>query len=289
MVIKMNKKSYGYILLAAILWGSIGLFTTALSSSGLTSLEMCFIRSFISVIVIGGFFGITDRSIFKLQKIGDLKYFIGTGILSFSFFNWSYVMAIEETSLGVAAILLYTAPSIIMVLSIILFHEKLTKRKVITLLATFIGCVLVTGIGSGASQISIKGLLLGLGSGLGYALYSIFGKYALRKYETVTLVFYTFLMSTIFFFLIANPVQIVVKLNQENIWGLCILFSLLSAAIPYIAYTKGLSRIEASRASLIATIEPVVAALLGIVIFGESMGPMKLLGMTLVIIALFFT
>ncbi|MFI3212718.1 MAG: EamA family transporter [Eubacteriales bacterium] len=280
----MNKKiAYGFIMVAAVLWGSIGLFTTKLASEGFTSLEMCFIRSFVSVLMIGGFFGIKDRSIFKLEKITDLKYFIGTGIISFSFFNWSYVRAIEETSLGVAAILLYTAPSIIMILSIFLFQEKITKKKVIILAITFVGCVLVTGIGGGSNQISMKGLGLGLCAGIGYALYSIFGKFALRKYQTITLVFYTFLTSTVLFLVITNPIQIVGKLQNNNMWIFSILFAILSAAIPYIVYTKGLSVIEASRASLIATLEPVVAAIFGIIVFGEASNPMKIIGMILVV------
>ncbi len=282
----MKRISYGLIMLAAILWGCIGIFTKTMNQVGFTPFELCFIRALVTVIVIGVIYGIYNPRIFRLDKITDLKYFIGSGILSFSLFNLCYITAIEEISLGVAAILLYTAPAIIMILSAILFGEKITMRKAVALLITFLGCILVTGIYGGFQEISIGGLFLGLGAGFGYALYSIFGKYALRKYSAMTLVFYTFLMSTLFFLCFVNPMELAVKITEEGMWGYGLLFALCSAAIPYVAYTKGLCYMEASKASIIATLEPIVAAMSGVVLFQEEMGLFKMLGIICIVVAI---
>ena len=247
--------------------------------------DICFIRSVFSVIILGIFFFIKDRSIFKLKSIKDLKYFIGTGIISFSLYNWSYIAAIKETSMGVAAILLYTAPSIIMILSVILFNEKITKVKLAALIITFLGCMMVTGIFEEGNIISVRGFIYGILSGIGYGLYSIFGKYALRKYSPVTVVFYTFLMSGLLFSILGSPFVIIEKINSTRSWIFVTVFAAFSAAVPYILYTKGLSGIEASKASILANIEPVVAALIGIVIFSEGAGMLKLFGIFLVIVA----
>lgn len=279
----MKKISYLLVITAAILWGGIGLFSKTAGTMGFTPIDMCFIRSVFSVIILGIFFFIKDKTIFKLESIKDLKYFIGTGIISFSLYNWSYIAAIKETSMGVAAILLYTAPSIIMVLSAILFKEKITKVKLAALIITFIGCMCVTGIFEGGNSISFKGFIYGLLSGIGYGLYSIFGKYALRKYSPVTVVFYTFLMSGLLFTILGNPIVIIEKINETNSWLFIVSFAALSAAIPYILYTKGLSGIEASKASILANMEPVVAAIIGILVFSEGAGVLKLLGIVLVI------
>ena len=263
----MKKISYLFIIAAAILWGSIGLFSKIAGNKGFTPIDICFIRSLFSVVILGIFFSIKDRNIFKLESVADMKYFIGTGIISFSLYNWSYIAAIKETSMGVAAILLYTAPSIIMILSVFLFHEKITRIKILVIIITFIGCMMVTGIFEGDNIISWKGFLYGILSGIGYGLYSIFGKYALKKYSSVTVVFYTFLMSTFLFSVIGKPAIVISKINKSHSWIFIISFALFSAAIPYILYTKGLSKIEASKASIIANIEPVIAAVIGVWIF----------------------
>ena len=279
----MKKISYLLIVVAAVLWGSIGLFSKIAGNRGFTPIDICFIRSLFSVIILGIFFSIKDRNIFKLKSIVDLKYFVGTGIISFSLYNWSYIAAIKETSMGVAAILLYTAPSIIMILSVFLFHEKITRIKILVIIITFIGCMMVTGIFEGDNIISWKGFLYGILSGIGYGLYSIFGKYALQKYLSVTVVFYTFLMSTFLFCVIGKPIIIISKINESQSWIFIVSFALFSAAIPYILYTKGLSKIEASKASIIANIEPVVAAIIGICAFSEEINFLKILGIILVL------
>lgn len=279
----MKKISYLLIVVAAVLWGSIGLFSKIAGNRGFTPIDICFIRSLFSVIILGIFFSIKDRNIFKLKSIVDLKYFVGTGIISFSLYNWSYIAAIKETSMGVAAILLYTAPSIIMILSVFLFHEKITRIKILVIVITFIGCMMVTGIFEEENIISWKGFLYGILSGIGYGLYSIFGKYALQKYSSVTVVFYTFLMSTFLFCVIGKPIIIISKINESQSWIFIVSFALFSAAIPYILYTKGLSKIEASKASIIANIEPVVAAIIGICVFSEEINFLKILGIILVL------
>ena len=279
----MKKISYLLIVVAAVLWGSIGLFSKIAGNRGFTPIDICFIRSLFSVIILGIFFSIKDRNIFKLKSIVDLKYFVGTGIISFSLYNWSYIAAIKETSMGVAAILLYTAPSIIMILSVFLFHEKITRIKILVIVITFIGCMMVTGIFEGENIISWKGFLYGILSGIGYGLYSIFGKYALQKYSSVTVVFYTFLMSTFLFCVIGKPIIIISKINESQSWIFIVSFALFSAAIPYILYTKGLSKIDASKASIIANIEPVVAAIIGICVFSEEINFLKILGIILVL------
>lgn len=79
--------------------------------------------------------------------------FLGTGLCSIVFFNICYFTAIQLTTLSMAAILLYTAPSIVMVLSILLFKEAFTPVKALCLVLAFAGCVLVSGLGVGKVNI----------------------------------------------------------------------------------------------------------------------------------------
>ena len=161
----------------------------------------------------------------------------------------------------------------------------MTKTKGIVLLMTFVGCILVTGLlEGGASVITWQGIGIGIAAGVGYALYSIFGTYAIRAgYGSLTISFYTFLMATVIMTFLVEPVAVVSEITEMGQWPLAISFALLTTVVPYLTYTKGLSGLPASKASVTATIEPVVAALLGIFVFHESVTMLKITGIVLVL------
>lgn len=272
------------VLMAGILWGMIGIFVRKLNMLGFESMNIVALRAIVTSVLLGLFLLIYDkRKLYIRWK--DIWCFIGTGIFSVVFFNFCYFKAITLTSLSVAAILLYTAPAIVMVLSAVLFHEKITKNKIISLTLTFVGCVLVTGIVSGSAVLNVAGILVGLGAGLGYALYSIFSRYALeRGYHSLTISFYTFLFAVIGTAPIADYGRIASVFRQDQTSALyCIAFGLISTVIPYITYTRGLREMENSKASIIASIEPVTATILGVLLYHEKLSISELVGVILVL------
>lgn len=281
----MKNGAWILILLAGICWGCIGLFTKRITVLGFSEMEMLFIKMVVDVLLLAVILYSKDKKLFRIYGITDIKYFIGTGICSFVFFSWCYMKAINETSLGVAAVLLYTAPAIVMVLSVFLFHEKLTYKKCIVVAMTFAGCVLVTGMADAqALHYSAKGIWFGLCSGVGYALYSIFGTFALKKgYPSFTVTFYTFLMAMLFLLFMVKPLALFQKITAQGVRIEMLLFSVFTALVPYICYTKGLSAMEASKASVLATTEPVVASVIGILVFSEGISWQKLIGILLVL------
>ncbi|MBS4960713.1 MAG: EamA family transporter [Clostridiales bacterium] len=279
----MKILAYLYILYAAVSWGAIGVFTKQTTQLGINELEMLFLKVTISTVILFLLILLKDRTLFRLKKISDLKYFIGTGILSYIFFSWCYMKAINSISIGIAASLLYTAPGYVMLFSALFFHEKLHGRKILSLILTVTGCILVTEFWNENSTITVFGLGLGILSGLGYALYSIFGTLAIRRgYSSITIAFYTFLLSAIFSSFFVNPISFFGYVTESSSWPFAIAFALSTATLPYLAYTTGLKWIPASSASIIATIEPVVAALLGIFMFHESATFIKFAGIILV-------
>lgn len=283
----MKKFAPFLILLAGIFWGMIGIFVRRLNALGFASMDIVALRALTTTVLLGAFLLIYDKK--KLHiRLKDIWCFAGTGIVSIVFFNFCYFKAITLTSLPVAAILLYTAPAIVMVLSALLFREKITKIKVVSLILTFAGCVLVTGIFSGAQTLNLRGILIGLGAGLGYALYSIFSRFALQKgYDSLTISFYTFLFAALGTIPFANYAGMVEICSGDwKIVGFCLLFGLVSTVLPYIAYTRGLQEIENSKASIIASIEPVTATLLGVIAYHETLSVLAVLGVILVLAAI---
>lgn len=283
------------ILLAGILWGSMGLFVRGLNANNMESLEIVEIRSIFSAIIMGLFLLFYDKSLFKI-KLKDLWCFIGTGVFSLTFFNVCYFRTILMTSMSIAAILLYTAPIIVVLLSAVFFKEKITGLKVIAMLLAFAGCFFVTGlvgsIANGMSEmtLSFKGILIGLGSGLGYALYSIFSRFALeRGYKSMTISFYTFAFSIIATVMIKSPVSVALKIFSGNTLRNVLLsmgISVIATVLPYVLYTFGLTRVENGKASIMASIEPVVATIIGILVFKEHITWDGAIGIAMVLSAI---
>ena len=265
---KKNIGSKLLIMLAGILWGCMGLFVRPLNEKGLNSWDIVFLRAVLTTVIMAVILLIKDRTLFKI-KLKDIWCFLGTGLLSIVFFNLCYFKEITITSLSVAAILLYTAPAFVMIISAFCFKEKLTGRKIIALCLAFTGLIFVTGVLGGDEKLTVKTLFIGLGAGLGYALYSIFSRYSLeRGYNSFTISFYTFLFAAICTTFFASPVTVAsVVTGSGSSAALAVVFVLVSTVLPYLTYTKGLKSVENGQASIIASIEPVIATLNGILWF----------------------
>lgn len=269
----------------AVLWGIIGIFVQGLYNFGFTPGQVVTIRVTGAGLFLLVYTTAVHRPSLKINP-RDIKYFIGTGILSIVFFNWCYFTVIKEVSLSVAAILLYTAPAFVTVISRFTFKEWFTPRKVTALIVTVFGCALVVGLlPSMHVSVSWYGLIVGLGSGLGYALYSIFGKIASAKYSSLTITTYTFLIATAFIFPTSRLWEAGELFTQNQVWIYAVGLGLIPTVIAYILYTIGLTYIESSRASITATIEPIVAALIGVIMFGDILTGWQVLGIILVLSA----
>lgn len=271
---------------AGSLWGMLGIFVRSLDAWGFTSMEITCLRSLITFLLILAFLLCYDKKQLAIQK-NDLWMFAGSGILSIAFFSFCYFKTITLSSLSVAAVLLYTAPVFAVFLSAVLFKEAVDKIKILALILAVIGCAFTTGLFGGDADLSVRAVLFGLGAGFGYSLYSIFGTFALKKYPAFTLTFYTFVFSFIATLLMAHPVSLARKVaaHPESILTI-ILCGIFSGVIPYILYTFGLKYIEAGRASILASIEPVVATCISVFYFDEPLSLTGICGIVLVLAAL---
>ena len=283
----MKKQGLGMVMIlaAASMWGTIGFLTRMINPLGFSSLSLIFYRALTTAVIMGIIILFKDKSLFRI-KLRDIWIFIGSGVISFFAFNVCYMLSIGENSLAVAAILLYTSPVFVMLLSMLFFKEKISAKKTAALICALCGCALVSF--GGEVKISFAGLLLGVGSGLGYALYSIFGTVALnRGYSTFTITFYTFLFASVAALSCAD-FSLTLPLFVSNVMNVAIiaLFSVWVTVLPYLLYTRGMEYNNATVASIVSTVEPVVAALFGFFAFGENPGASGAAGMALVILSI---
>ncbi|MBR5809240.1 MAG: EamA family transporter [Clostridia bacterium] len=274
------------ILAAAFLWGLTGIFVRTLNSAGLDNLQLLFFRSAITCGTLFVFLFFTDREKLKID-LKDIWYFIGTGVLSFWLFGICYFYTISHASMSLAAMLLYTAPFFVMIMSAIFFREKITAAKILALMTAAIGCVMICGTDKN-TNISPFIIFTGLASGFCYALYSIFGRVALKKYSSATVTVYTFLFAAVAsMFLTDFSVIKEVAFAEPSAILLAILFAFISAFFPYIFYTLGLKNTEPGKAAVMATFEAVVASVAGILVFNETMTVVALAGIALVLFSVF--
>lgn len=291
-----------YVLVAGCMWGCMGVLVRMLGKIDLTSMEIVFLRSAVTLVAMIIFLLVRGRECFRV-KIKELWCFVGTGAFSITFFNYCYFKTITYTSLSVAAILLYTSPVFILVMSAILFKERITVNKTIAVVLAIFGCTFVTGVVGGENGLTPMGILCGLGAGFGYALYSVFGRYALNKgYSSLTITLYTFMFSTISTFFLTDFVEIITKMKSVSsilmgtymdgcvggdktalMLAVVVLLILWVTMFPYLLYTKGLSLLDNGTASVVAAVEPVVATLIGIIIYKEEINLYIFVGIGLVL------
>jgi DME family drug/metabolite transporter len=275
------------VIASGCLWGFMGLFRRNMGALGVTTPGVIILRCGIAALLFAFTMLIRDPKAIKI-KLRDLWCFIGTGLLSLLFFSTCYFNAMSLMSLSAAAILLYTAPSFVIIISVFVFGEKLTRRKLAALVMSFGGCCLVCGLGSGDTYLTSAGILYGLGSGLGYALYSIFGKLAMdRGYSSLTVNFYTTLFAALGALAIwggEGSLAVMVSSWQAAAW--CLSAGVVTCYLPYMLYTYGLSGMEPGRASIMASVEPVVATFVGMIFYKESMTALNAAGVVLVLSAI---
>ena len=279
----MKNKALIAVLAAGTFWGTMGFFARSLYAVGFGPLEVAQTRITTGLVFVGLYILLFNRSLFRV-KWKDMWCFLGTGIVSLLLFSTCYFSALNYTSLAVAAILLYTAPFFVMLMSLLLFKEKMNGKKIVALLLAFTGCVLVSGVG-GDEKFSWIGILLGLGSGFFYALYSIFGRYAInRGYGAWTMTFYTFLFCSIGCAFLCDWQVIGTSFVADSSVAWWVLgLGFVTAFLPYVLYSIGLENMESSKASILASVEPVVSALFGVFVFHESLSVWGVLGILMVL------
>lgn len=280
----MSKLAVLFVILGATLWGSQGIYVRTLSAGGLSVYDICAMRIVGSAVVLTALMLIFRPRLLKL-KISDIWICIGSGMVSIAGFNACYYNAIELTSLGVAAVLMYISPAVVTLFSCLLFKERFTKRKALSLVLALTGTGFVSGIFGSAQHVTTAGVLWGLGSGFCYASYSIFSVFGIRRqYHPLTLMSWTFIIAALCIAPLASPGKIISAVSAFPfliVPALCLV--LLCTLIAYLFYTTGLAHMEAGRAAVLAVVEAVAAALFGIALFDDPLTLNLIIGIAAVL------
>ena len=281
-----QNRGYLLILAAGALWGTIGFFATILANLGMKAGPVAFFRVLSSPVILALALLIKGKgiSLFRISRRGLFSCML-IGVVSQAFYNVCYMNTIEQNGMATAAVFLYTSPVYVALLSRLLFREPLTGNKILAIVMNIVGCVLtVTGGVFSEMRISAFGLVMGLLAGFTYALLPILSRTGASEENPYTAAFYGQLFGALMLFFLIRPYQ---NPGTEFTWQIILVligFGLIPSALAYIVYYGGMSRItETSKVPVIASVETVVAAVIGLVAFGQTLGAVKILGIALVL------
>ncbi len=274
-------QGYLFIVAAAILWGVLGPFSRYAFSHGVGPMEVAFWRATLAWGLFAAHAALNHETRVERRDIGHLIVFALMGV---AVFFGSYQVAVERGGAALASVLLYTAPAWVTVLARLLFNEKLSPIKLLALGLTLSGVVAVAlgggNNGMGVEKLNPLAIGAGLASGFCYSLYYLYGKHFSGRYSSPNLFLYLLPVGALALYPLVDFSH-----KTLDVWLVLIVLAFFSTYGAYFFYYLGLRRLEASRASITATLEPVVAALVAYFWWGERFGIIGYLGSVLIITA----
>ncbi|MDV2583350.1 EamA family transporter [Alkalibacillus haloalkaliphilus] len=284
-----NFIAYGMVILGAGFWGLTGLFVQNLYDYGFTPWQVVTLRLTFSSLILLTMLAIFARSYLKIRLV-DLPYFIALGVVSIAFFNWFYFQVMDLASLSVAVVFVYTSPVFAAIIAKIFFNEALTVTKIIAILMTITGSAFaIEFFPIGEFSLTIQTIIYGLLAGFFCSTYSLIGKNVSRWYHPFTITFYAMLCGTLFLIPTSGIWEKHQAFTSGGVWLNILGIVVISTVLAYLLYTNGLTYIESSKATILSSIEIVIAVLVGVIAFNEIFTGWQLLGFLLLFVSLFLT
>lgn len=277
-------KGYVFIIVAALCWGFIGIFSFIAFSEGVEPMEVAFWRALLAWFCFGA-----QALLLKETHLAkkDIPLLVIFGFLGISLFYISYLYAVKNGGAAFASVLLYTAPAWVVACSFVIYREKLTSNKIMAVILVIAGVFLISTTGGNTNStraLSVIAILAGLTSGFCYSLYYTIGKYFSSRYSSANLFLYVFPVGILGILPFVNFVQ-----KTPLAWVALISVALISTFIANHCYYLGLKSLEAGKASIVATLEPVVAAIAAYIFLGEYFSMLGYVGASMIVGAVILT
>lgn len=275
---------YAFIIAAASCWGFIGIFSSIAFSEGVPPMEVAFWRALFAWGLFGTQAFLRKETHLEIRDIPLLTLF---GLLGISLFYISYLYAIRSGGAALASVLLYTAPAWVVACSLLVYKEQITAHKVLAIILVIGGVFLISSTGGNVNatgSLSTLAIISGLTAGFCYSLYYTLGKHFSSRYSSANLFLYMLPIGVIGIFPFVDFVS-----KTPLAWLSLILVAIISTFVANQCYYLGLKKLEAGKASIVATIEPVVAATAAYFFIGEQFTLLGYIGATLIILAVLLT
>jgi drug/metabolite transporter (DMT)-like permease len=275
---KTERSGYLYILIGTTLWGVSSVVAKSLFIIGLPPAELVQIRLTLATLTLLLTLLIFDRKR-MIISLKDLPYFFVLGFVGVAGVQFTYYYTISKIHVGPAVLIQYLSPVWIALYAFVFQKEPLTKTKLAALLLALLGCYFtVGGYRLDLFRLNRIGIVSGLISSLFFSFYALYGEKGLKKYDPWTLILYGFGFGAVFYWLLISPMRVIAGGYSFKIWVAFLYIAIFSTLIPFGLYFKGIERVRATRASITATWEPVVAGVTAYFVLGEVLSPFQVVG-----------
>ena len=291
----MKKSNLGYVLvlIAALMWGSIGIFVNGISAMGVTSQSMAAFRLLVGALILapvlmfmgcrpgeGSTVAQGPLALFKASP-KELVSCALVGIVGLAAANTCYYECMGEVGMSTASVLLYTSPVFGVVLGRVLYREDVTPNKLVAIAFNIGGCVLaVTNGDLSGFHFSVWGVTSGVIAGFCGASLAVFSRIATKTVHPLAVTFWGLVFGG------AVMADVAAAMSPQLLL-LFLGFGLIPTAVAYILYMQGLSMgLETSKVPVVMSFETVVTVLVGIGVYAESAGAIKVLGIVLVLMSI---
>jgi drug/metabolite transporter (DMT)-like permease len=275
---KTERRGYFYILIGTTLWGISSVVAKSLFNFGLPPAELVQIRLTFATLTLLLILLIFDRNR-MIVSWRDIPYFLVLGFVGVAGVQFTYYYTISKIHVGPAVLIQYLSPVWIALYAFIFQKEPLPKRKIAALLLALLGCYFtVGGYRMDLLRLNRTGIVSGLISSLFFSFYALYGEKGLKKYDPWTLILYGFGFGGVFYWILISPIKVIAEGYSFKIWMAFLYIAIFSTLIPFGLYFKGIERVRATRASITATWEPVVAGLTAYFVLGEVLSPLQVVG-----------
>jgi drug/metabolite transporter, DME family len=274
------------IVLAAVLWGTVGITTKTIYGLSVTNpLSIGFFRLAFSLpVLLAACWHTLGRRMFHITR-RDLGLMLLMGALM-ALYQVCYFAAIARVGVAIAVLVtLCTAPVMIALLSALLLRERLTGAVLLALTCALAGTAMLIWVGpdtGGARRDTLAGVLLALGSAFGYTMLTLCSRTLAGRYHALQPIAIGFAAGALLLLPFALATGFVISYPAGG-WALLLYLGLVPTALAYVLFLSGIRRITATVASIVTLVEPLTSTALAWLLFGEQLGPLGVFGAALLL------
>lgn len=265
---------------AMVIFGTLGVFTRNI---GVTSGELALYRAVLACVLIGVYLVFIKKGGLNLKNAGrELPLLLASGIAMG--INWILLFqAYRYTTISAATLSYYFAPVIVTVVSPLLFHERLTAKQIICFVMSTLGLVLIIGTGGGEETAGITGILFGLGAAVFYAAVILLNKFIknVAGIQRTILQMLAAVVTLLPYVALSSGFNL--NLLDGTGWACLLTVGLFHTGITYCLYFSALKDLTGQEAAILSYIDPLVAVIISVLLLGEPMTLMQLIGGALIL------
>lgn len=277
----MQQKSGMWMMIAsALFFSSKPIFTKLAYMHGVAPHVLLGMRMLISVPLFWIFFLMTSKE--KISVGGkDLFLYTVTGFFGFFASAETSFFALDYIEASVNTMIVYIYPSIVTLLSLFIFRERVGGRKFVALTMVICGMAFVLNIfNHSAGKINLTGAALSFLSAIFFSLYYILNKLLNKNISSVKLTTYLITTGSVFVIALWHGSDIS---QPYQVWLYAFLLAGISTLLPFLLLGEGIKRVGPSNASIYSAIGPVSTITLAHIVLGENLSPFQFIGAALII------